>query len=69
LQIWAGLMVTMATSSSGENRSPASWLARRATFSSPIRFLLPDGAQSDPRPISTPDPFNASRSAVAPYSR
>jgi hypothetical protein len=40
--------------------------ARRATLSSPSRFLLPDGAQSDPSATGTPSVRAASMLAVAP---
>ena len=48
------MRVAIATSSRSANTPPAAWLASRATFSSPSRFLLPVGDQSAPRPILTP---------------
>ncbi len=64
------MRVTIATSSASVNTGPPGHvlLTRRATFSSHSRFLLPDGDQSDPRPIGTPFAFMTSMCAVLPYS-
>ena len=66
--IRAGVDVAIATSSrSVKIGPPAAWaLTSWATFSSPSRFLLPDGDQSDPSPIRTPLARIAATSAVAP---
>ena len=53
-RIDAASRVAIATRSRSEKPVSIASLARRATLSSPSRFLLPETAQSDPRPIRTP---------------
>ena len=67
--IFAGLVVTIATSSSAENSAPFSWLASQATLSSPSRFLEPLGAQSEPSAVRIPERLTASSFTVSPYNR
>ncbi len=68
LRIRAGLIVTVSTSSRAVKRTSAGRLSftNAATFSSPSRFLLPDGDQSDPSAITTPARRAAVRLAVFP---
>src|SRR3546814_8518362 len=65
---FAALRVAISTMSREENGSPAARLQACAALSSPSRFLLPLGDQSDPRPMVSPAAFAAATSAVCPYS-
>ena len=68
-RIRAAVLVAMPTSSWSVKIGPwgALALTSRATFSSPSRFLLPEGDQSDPRPMGTPFARIVAMSVVPPY--
>src|SRR5262245_10582433 len=68
-KIAAALRVARATTSRTDHAAPCRRDSMKATLSSPSKFLLPEGAQSEPRPIVSPDADAARMSAVLPYRR